>query len=190
MIIMFFVSGHIIEAIKRLVMLFTDLVLKIFNFFGLHVSRTERKLHMSKQFRQTYKEITVVRKSKENRKLQRSINITALITVILTLSLIVVNSVWEGCITRCLWENTSVSKVIKSLDSLEITFTAVVFSCLSFGISKLITQWKTTSNYRRAKRQIRQKKELLYRMSSKELLDTLKEKDNQIYQRLRAEEDD
>lgn len=190
MIIVFFVSGSVVEAVKRLLMLLLDSCLKIFNLFGLHVSRTERKLHMSKEFRQTYKEIIVVRKSKENTKLKSSINIPSLITFLVALTFIIVNSLCNKCCTRWLWENNPLPQLIKSSESLEITFTAIVFSLLSFVISKLISQWKETANYRAAKKQMRQRKELLYEMSSKELLDTLKEKDNTIYQRLKAESND
>ena len=51
MIIVFFVSGHIIEAVKRLLMLFIDILLKILNLFGLHLSRSERRMRMSRKFR-------------------------------------------------------------------------------------------------------------------------------------------
>ena len=61
---------------------------------------------------------------------------------------------------------------------MDTTFTAVMFSILSFSFSKLLTQWKETSCFRKAKREMNLKKKALETMSSKELLDAAKLKDS------------
>ena len=72
-----------------------------------------------------------------------------------------------------------------SYDQLSITYTATTFSILSFSISTLVNQWRATKEYRVAKKQIKERKRLLYSMESKELLEVLKEKDTEKYNNLK-----
>lgn len=65
-----------------------------------------------------------------------------------------------------------------------MTFTAILFSFVTFSISKLLTQWKDTKKYRDAKRQMKQIKHLTQVMTSKDLLDAAKMKDKENYDRL------
>ena len=64
LIILFFLSGRIFESIKRLLALILDIGLKILNLFGIQISRREIKLHTSRQFRNTFKDIKIVKKSR------------------------------------------------------------------------------------------------------------------------------
>jgi hypothetical protein len=57
---------------------------------------------------------------------------------------------------------------------MDVTFTALLFSVMSFAISKLVSQWKETKKYRDAKREIKFKKEVANTLTSKELLDMAK----------------
>lgn len=188
MILVFIISGRLIEAIKRLLMLVVDILLKIFNLFGVQINTTERRIRMSKEFKQAHKDVKIVKKSKENTKIEKSINIPALLVALVCMTLIISNICFDGCIVNWLWCHNPLPKVLTSEETLEITFTAVVFSFLSFSLSQLIAQWKATKNYRTAKKQMKQRKQLLYTMSSKELLDTLKQKDTEIYEKMKVEQ--
>ena len=47
MVILLFISGKIYESIKRLLILFVDIILKILNLFGIKISRTEHKVKIT-----------------------------------------------------------------------------------------------------------------------------------------------
>lgn len=61
---------------------------------------------------------------------------------------------------------------------MDTTFIAVMFSVMSFSFAKLMHQWKDTAKYRKAKKEMRLKNRVLCSMTSKELLDVAKDKDN------------
>lgn len=60
---------------------------------------------------------------------------------------------------------------------MDTTLTATMFSAMAFSLSKLISQWKDTAKYRRAKKEIKLKNKVMSNISSKELLDIAKQKD-------------
>ena len=91
MIFLLLASGRIYEGIKRLITLTVDILLKIVNFCGLGISKSERKIHTSKEFKKTFKDIRTVKKSKENNKIKPSINLFALILLIISVTLIICN---------------------------------------------------------------------------------------------------
>ena len=64
MIVLFFVTGHIVECIKRLVMFVTNCFLKLLDLFGCHIRENESRIKVSKEFKDTFKDITIVKKSK------------------------------------------------------------------------------------------------------------------------------
>lgn len=181
MIALFFLSGRIYESIKRLLMLIVDIFLKILNLFGIQIDRKERRLRVPKEFRNTFKDIRVVKISKENNKLKPSINIVALVALILSLTLIIVNlnAVSGGIVTKYLYSLSWVQAIIPSEQSVDVTLTAVAFSCLSFAISKLISQWNETRKYRKAKKEMHLRNKVLHNMSSKDLLTAAKMKDEE-----------
>ena len=51
MIVLLFLSGRIYESVKRLLMLFIDIVLKILNLFGIHINTKERRIKTSRKFK-------------------------------------------------------------------------------------------------------------------------------------------
>ena len=67
---------------------------------------------------------------------------------------------------------------------MEITFTALSFSFISFSISKLVNQWKETAKFRIAKRDIKLRGKILNKMSSKDLLDIAKQKDRDAFNKV------
>ena len=91
MIFLLLASGRIYEGIKKLITLIVDILLKIANFCGLSISKTERRIPTSKEFKKTFKDIKVVKKSKENNKIKPSINLFALILLIISVTLIICN---------------------------------------------------------------------------------------------------
>lgn len=74
LILLFFLLGHITQAFKKLVGLITKLSLNILNFFGIKISKKQKSLKMSNEFKETYKEIRRVKLSKNNTKLKSSID--------------------------------------------------------------------------------------------------------------------
>ena len=67
---------------------------------------------------------------------------------------------------------------------MDVTLTAILFSIIAFSISKLISQWKETAKFRKAKKEMRNREKVLCKMSAKELLDAAKIKDKDGYDRL------
>lgn len=74
LIIVFILFGHIIQAIKKTIGLITSTLLKILSIFGIRLKKKEKHLKVSDEFRQTYKEIKIVKLSKKNIKQQSSID--------------------------------------------------------------------------------------------------------------------
>ena len=184
LIILFFLSGRIFEGIKRLLALILDIGLKILNLFGIQISRREIKLHTSRQFRNTFKDIKIVKKSRQNNKIKRSVNIFALIVLIITVAGVIINISSQGIISNFLFEHNPLPMLIQSQSNMEITFTALSFSIISFSISKLIAQWRATAEFRKAKRDIKLQGKILNKMSSKDLLDIAKQKDREAFNRI------
>lgn len=139
MVFIFLISGNLIEAVKRFLMLVTDIILRILSFFGLKISNRDFFIKMPKNFKRMHGDIKEVKKSKENLKLKSSINITALCTAIICACLILGNLIWKNCIVDLIWQWNWMHLILKNKNALEITFTAVMFSSLSFAISKLIS---------------------------------------------------
>lgn len=188
LIILFFISGKIFESLKRLLMLIVDIILKILNLCGIQVSRRETKLHTSRQFRNTFKDIKIVKKSKQNEKLKPSINLIALIGLLFSITMIAINFTCDGIISKFLYDHNPLPSLIQTHSNMEIIFIAVSFSIISFSISKLVNQWKETAEYRKTKKQMKTQQKVLSRMSSKDLLDAAKQKDKEGYFKLISQE--
>lgn len=138
-----------------------------------------------------------MKRSKQNQKAKSSINFISLLLIILSLSLIIVNldSISGNIISKWLFNleinNTRIVPYlfIKTQKDMDITFTAIMFSVLSFSASKLVSQWKDTAQFRKAKKEMKMKKSAISLMSSKELLDAAKIKDAQKYEELSSKEE-
>ena len=116
MIFLLVISGRLYEAVRRFVSLIVSIFFKIANLFGIQVSKTEVKIFVSKNFLDTFEDIRVVKKSKQNNKLKSSINIFALILLILSAALIALNlDVLTGnIISKWLFENNPLPWLITS----------------------------------------------------------------------------
>ena len=184
MVVLLFLSGRIYESVKRLLMLIIDIFLKILNLFGIQINTREYRIKTSRKFKQTFKDIKIVKKSKENNKIKPSINLIALILLVLSVSIVIINLdvVSGNFISAWLFKNNPFPKLVMSQESMDVTLTAILFSIIAFSISKLISQWKETAKFRKAKKQMRAREKVLCKMSAKELLDAAIEKDKAGYE--------
>lgn len=195
--IFFLLSGRLIQFVKRIIQIIVEIFLRILNLLGIKIRRGENRLKTSPLFKQTYKDITVVKRSKQNQKAKPSINFISLLLIIISLSLIIINldSISGNIISKWIFNleinNTRVAPYlfIKNQKDMDITFTAIMFSVLSFSASKLVSQWKDTAQFRKAKKEMKMKKNAISLMSSKELLDAAKIKDTQKYEELSSKEE-
>lgn len=190
LIIVLFATGKMFEAIKRFLVLLLDIVFKILNLFGFQINVREPVVRTSRVFNKTFKDIRIVKRSKHNNKITPSINIFALIIFVLSVFVVVTNLMYNGWISTWLYNKGFLNFIIKTQENMDTTFIAVMFSIISFSLSKLIHQWKNTSKYRKAKKEMRQKNRVLSKMSSKELLDVAKQKDVSKVEELKEEHQD
>lgn len=190
LVMVLFATGKIFEAIKRFLVLLLDIMFKILNLFGFQINVREPIVRTSKIFNKTFKDIRVVKKSKHNNKITPSINIFALIIFVLSVFAVVSNLMDNGWISTWLYNKRFLDFIIKTQENMDTTFIAVMFSVISFSLSKLIHQWKDTSKYRKAKKEMKQKNRVLSKMSSKELLDVAKQKDISKVEDLKEEHQD
>lgn len=190
LILLFFLSGRIFEAIKRLLALFLDIGLKILNLFGIHINRKETRLRMSHEFRATFKDIKIVKKSRQNNKIKPSVNLIALIILILSISSVIYNVTSGGVISNFLFKYNPFPSLITDQVNMNTTFTALMFSIISFSISKLISQWKETAQFRKTKREMKLRGRVLEKMSSKDLLDAAKQKDEYGFNKLSKQDEE
>jgi hypothetical protein len=81
-----------------------------------------------------------VRKSKNNIKIKPSINISALVILICAVGLIILNLdvVSGNIVTNWLFEINPLSFLITTAEDMNVMFTAVMFSMVSFSLSKLL----------------------------------------------------
>lgn len=164
-------------------MLIIDILLKILNLFGIRVNTKEYRIRTSYKFKETFKDIRVVKKSKQNYKIKSSINYIALSLFLLSISIVIINLqvVSGNFITAWLFEHNPFPALITTQETMDITLIAVLFSIMSFSLSKIIDQWKETAKFRKTKQEMRSKQEVLSRLSAKDLLDAAKQKDLENY---------
>ena len=192
----FLVTGSLIQFIKRIFYIISTLSLKFLNLLGIKINTTERKIKVSKEFKETFPDIRIVKKSKQNIKTKHSINLIALILFIISLILIIINLnvVSDNIVSKWLYglyikDVRAVNIIfIESQKDMDIVFTAIMFSIVSFSASKLISQWKETAKFRQAKKEMKLKQTAINLMTSKELLDAARNKDTIHYQALKKED--
>lgn len=180
LIITFFLLGHITQGFKKIISLFTDLFLKFLNLFGIKINRKEKHLKVSKEFKETYKDIKIVKLSKKNIKQKHSIDIIGLSVLFIALILFIVNAITDYAISN--WIHSWMSKIpllnsILTPESMNTYYTAVLFSIMSFSISRIINRWKETKQQRIEAKNAKIKKLAIDLMDSKELVDQAKKKD-------------
>ena len=86
-----FLIGNLTQAIKKLVSTITTLFCRLFRIQNFLLFEKERTVHTSKEFKEQFKEIRVVKKSNQNLRIKRSINYTAMVGFIISVALIIAN---------------------------------------------------------------------------------------------------
>lgn len=192
MVCFFISSGSIYEGLKKLLKLILDIILKLANACGIQLQKRERNIHVSRQFKHTFKDIRIVKKSKENNKLKPSINLFALSLFIISLGLIIANLqvVSGNALSIWLFDNNILSDIINSQRDMDMVFTTSLFSILSFSISKVISQWKETAKDRAARREMKKTEYLIKHSTSRDLIDAAKLKDLEKYEQLVKKSDE
>ena len=87
----FLLSGSLIQFIKRIFYIIIALFLKLLNLLGIKINKFEGKVKTSKEFKQTFPDVRIVKKSKQNTKTKPSINLLFLALFIISLALIIIN---------------------------------------------------------------------------------------------------
>lgn len=186
LVVLFFLLGHIIQGFKKLLSLITSLLLKFLNLFGIKIARHEKHLKQSKLFQETYKEIKIVKLSKKNIKQKSSIDFVGLGILIIAGLLVILNfkSVSGNIISNWLFEIQPILLIKTNID-MNTFFTATMFSILTFSVNRLLNRWKETKQQRIEAKNLKIKNKALSIMSSKELVDNAKKKDDEKYKELK-----
>ena len=181
-----FLSGYIIQAIRRIIGLLTKLVLTIFSVFGVNLRFREKSLKMSEDFINTYKEIKIVKVSNKNLNEISSIDWINLGLFCASLLLIICNlAVVSGnAISNWLFTLIQGIKIVGTPTDMNTLFTAMLFSALSFSATKVVQRWKDTKPQRQEKKELNLKLKALDLMDSKELLTMARNKDEKQRKRL------
>lgn len=176
---LFFMSGYIVQALKKIISLLVKIILTILSFFGVKFKSKEKSLKMSDEFKETYKEIRAVKQSNKNLKEKSSVDWLNFGLFCASILLIVSNlAVISGnAISNWLFSLIQNFKIVKTPTDMNTLFTATLFSTLSFSATKLLQRWKETKQQRQERKNLKLKIKALELMDSKELLAQAKKKD-------------
>lgn len=183
LVALFFILGNGTQAIKKILSVFTNICLKILSIFGIKINRKEKQVKVSEEFKKSYGDIRIVKLSKKNIKQKSSIDWFYLIVFLIAVVLVVVNLKWVTGNAISNW----IYSWLHIMDEVSINtfYTAILFSIISFSLSKLLQRWKETKQQRVEHKQALIKLKAMQLMSSKELLDEAKKKDNEKYKELK-----
>ena len=183
LVALFFILGNGTQAIKKILSVFTNICLKILSIFGIKINRKEKQVKVSEEFKKSYGDIRIVKLSKKNIKQKSSIDWFYLIVFLIAVVLVVVNLKWVtgNAISNWIYSWLHVMDEV----SINTFYTAILFSIISFSLSKLFQRWKETKQQRVEHKQALIKLKAMQLMSSKELLDEAKKKDNEKYKELK-----
>lgn len=179
LVILFIFTGKIIQGLKKLVGLITSNLMKLLSFFGIKIKQ-EKSLKVSNEFRNTYKDIRIVKLSKKNLKEVSSIDWTWLIVFIVAGLLVLLNMkfIWgTNPISNWIFSIIKNLKFVKTEVDMNTLYTATLFSVLSFSASKILQRWKETKQTRIEHKESKIKEQALLLMDSKELIEQAKKKD-------------
>lgn len=180
-----FLTGLSIQALKKIVKVVTSFICSMLAKIGIHLERKEKDLKVDESIFNDYKEIKSVKRGALGMKYKKSINVFALILFLVSLALIIGNleAVTGNAITK--WLSATMISMSIDIGSIDMNtiYTAVVFSVLSFSLTKLLGRWKETSAIRRERKHTRLKKNLLSEMTSEELILEAEKKDREKIER-------
>ena len=185
--ITFFFFGQITQALKKLVSLFTGLLCKFLNLIGIKIKKREPQVKVSEEFKKTYKGIKKVKLSRKNIKQSSSIDWVSLSILGVALILFFFNwgSMTGNAISNWLFKLIEKTGFVKTAIDMNTLYTATIFSVMSFAAGKILNRWKQTKQQRIEARQSKTKIEALSHMTSKELVEEAKKKDEEKYKELK-----
>lgn len=185
--ITFFFFGQITQALKKLVSLFTGLLCKFLNLIGIKIKKREPQVKVSEEFKKTYKGIKKVKLSRKNIKQSSSIDWVSLsiLGVALILFFFNLGSITGNAISNWLFKLIEKTGFVKTAIDMNTLYTATIFSVMSFAAGKILNRWKQTKQQRIEARQSKIKIEALSHMTSKELVEEAKKKDEEKYKELK-----
>ena len=183
-IITFFIFGYITQAFKKLLSLLTTIFMRILSIFGIRFTKREKTVIVSENFKNTYKEIRVVKQSKKNLKQKSSID-WVWFSIFAVSALLLILNFGSNMISNGLFELIESWKLVKTAADMNTFFTATIFSAISFAVSKLLQRWNDTKQQRIEAKEAKIKMKALAIMSSKELLAEAKKKDADKYSQLK-----
>ena len=185
--ITFFFFGQITQALKKLVSLFTGLLCKFLNLIGIKIKKREPQVKVSEEFKKTYKGIKKVKLSRKNIKQSSSIDWVSLSIwgVALILFFFNLGSITGNAISNWLFKLIEKTGFVKTAIDMNTLYTATIFSVMSFAAGKILNRWKETKQQRIEARQSKIKIEALSHMTSKELVEEAKKKDEEKYKELK-----
>ena len=185
LILIFLFSGHLVDGLKKLVKLITSSLLKLLNFFGIRLKNKEKSIKVSREFRQTYKDIKIVKLSNKNLKQNSSIDYVYLTIFLIAVILVVVNfgAVSGNAITNWIYNSivqpTFLGKFITSATNMNTLYTAMLFSILTFSSNKVLKRWRDTKQHRIETHNEKIKNKAKELMTEKELLNAARDKTEQ-----------
>ena len=188
LVILFLFTGKIIQGLKKLVNLIVSNLMKLLSFFGIKIAKKEKSIKISEEFKNTYKEIKVVKLSKKNLKEQSSIDWVWFAILVVAGLLVLFNMKFifgTNVISDWIFSIIKNLKFVKTAQDMNTLYTATLFSVLSFSASKILQRWKETKQQRIEARQSKIKRQALEMMTSKELVDEARKKDIQAYKELK-----
>lgn len=190
LVILFIFTGKIIQALKKLVSLITSNFMKLLSIFGIKVKKKEKTIETTKEFKETYKDIRIVKLSKKNLKQESSIDWTWLVIFIISGLLVLLNMkfIWgTNPISDWIFSIIKNLKFVKSEVDMNTLYTATLFSVLSFSASKILQRWKETKQQRIEHKESKLKEQALLLMDSKELIEQAKKKDLENFNKEKGE---
>ena len=182
LVILFLLSGKIIQGLKKLIGLIISNFMRLLSFFGIKIKSKEKDIKISQEFKETYKDIKIVKLSNKNIKDESSIDWIWLSVFIVAGLLVLLNMKFicgTNPISNWLYSIIKNLKLVKNETDMNTLYTATFFSILSFSASKILQRWKETKQNRIERKQEKIKLQAVEIMSTKELLDEAKKKDEQ-----------
>ena len=181
LVIVFLFFGQIIQALQRVLKLFTTIILFILNLVGIRLIQKEKEIVLDKEFYEQNKDINKIMISKKNLKKKSSIDWIGVGMLLGALILFIINlqSVSDHIISNWIYSLISNWKLLSNLD-VNTFFTATIFSIISFAISRILNTWKETKELRKERKEIKLKNKAIKIMNTKELLDAARRKNVEI----------
>lgn len=187
--------NQITQTLKKLLGALTKFFLKIINALGIKIVKKEQGIRTSLEFQKVYKGIKKVKISKKNTKKESYIDWANLGLLIFGAILYILNfkMITNNMVSNWLYgiiENVAIlKKFVADANSMNVFYTSGVMAIITFSATKLATRWKETKPQRKAMKEMKLKLKAMDLMTSKELLDNAKKKDEEEYKKARGDDD-